>query len=829
VVTTKPSPDSTSHVDIAIVGGGPAGLAAGARAATLGVSHVVLERGKLANTIFRYQKAKHVMDEPPVLPLRKELGLVFRASSREEVLDGWEKGTDAAGTNLWIGPEFEVVSISGGKGDFTLALKGGRTLHCGAIVLAIGLQGNLRTFGAPGDDLPHVTYQLDDPDEHVDRRIVVVGVGDAGIENALALAPRNEVTVVNRLAEIDRAKAANRSALEAAAKSGQVAYLINSSVKRFEPGCVWLETPSGEVRLEADLVIGRLGAMPPRKFLEAVGIQFPSPNPESVPAVSESYESNVPGIHLVGALAGYPLIKHCLNQGCEVVDFILGRDVVPADEEILRGKLSPIIRQDQRVNDVFAWMREKLPVFRPLTNIQMRELFMEDQSGIVRPAAGEVIYRRNDFSDELYSVLAGGIDVVAPSTDADADTIYRDQKSGEEVRIRLVPGDFFGEGSLISGRRRTADVVAAEGCVLVRTPRRAMNKLIRSVPEVKRAIDEVFVLRKLENALAPRSAGKIPVEDLRALARSAVVETFAPGQALFEQGDVSDGLHLVRRGTVTVSVRTGTRESVVAYLPAGNVVGEMALLSPDGKRTATVRANVLTETIRLPSEAILPFLDAHPALRQSLGELESERVVSNVLRTSDQRSGDLVSFLVQAGAGEATDILLIDESLCVRCDNCEKACADTHGGVSRLDREAGPTFASVHVPTSCRHCENPKCMTDCPVDALRRYPNGEVYIKDNCIGCGNCASNCPYGVIQMAVVDPPPKPSLLVRLLFGWGDGGGGAGHSPDAHKMAVKCDLCHGLPVRERAHTTSCVAACPTGAIVRVHPKTYVDRVLPR
>ena len=35
-------------------------------------------------------------------------------------------------------------------------------------------------------------------------------------------------------------------------------------------------------------------------------------------------------------------------------------------------------------------------------------------------------------------------------------------------------------------------------------------------------------------------------------------------------------------------------------------------------------------------------------------------------------------------------MLLIDESLCVRCDNCEKACADTHEGTSRLNREGGP-------------------------------------------------------------------------------------------------------------------------------------------
>ena len=135
-------------------------------------------------------------------------------------------------------------------------------------------------------------------------------------------------------------------------------------------------------------------------------------------------------------------------------------------------------------------------------------------------------------------------------------------------------------------------------------------------------------------------------------------------------------------------------------------------------------------------------------------------------------AGSIVEFLMGEGIGEATDVLLIDESICVGCNNCEKACAETHGGISRLNREAGPTFANVHVPTSCRHCEHPHCMTDCPPDAIKRNSEGEVYITNDCIGCGNCVRNCPYGVIQMAP-EPPGKPGLFSWLLFGKGPGPG--------------------------------------------------------
>src|SRR5206468_576592 len=74
--------------EIGIIGSGPAGLSAAARAAELGVSHVLLEsEAHVSNTIHKYQKGKHVMAEPRILPLRSSLD--FDAGTREEVLDTW--------------------------------------------------------------------------------------------------------------------------------------------------------------------------------------------------------------------------------------------------------------------------------------------------------------------------------------------------------------------------------------------------------------------------------------------------------------------------------------------------------------------------------------------------------------------------------------------------------------------------------------------------------------------------------------------------------------------------------------------------------------------
>ena len=79
-----------SAFKIAIVGSGPAGLSAAGRAAQLGLSHVLLEKtDHLSDTIYKYQKGKHVMATPSQLVLRSDMD--FDAGKREAVLGTWDR------------------------------------------------------------------------------------------------------------------------------------------------------------------------------------------------------------------------------------------------------------------------------------------------------------------------------------------------------------------------------------------------------------------------------------------------------------------------------------------------------------------------------------------------------------------------------------------------------------------------------------------------------------------------------------------------------------------------------------------------------------------
>ncbi len=795
--------------EIAIIGSGPAGLSAAGHAAELKVSHILLEAERQpASTIFKYQKGKHVMAEPAVLPLRSPMS--FAAGTRENILGAWDNELKKFGINIRY--QAEVKSISGDKGAFVITLSNGGKIEAGTVVLSIGVQGNLRKLGAPGEDLPEVQYQLDDPAAFCDETIMVVGAGDAAIENALALAKQNRVIMINRNDEFTRCKDGNLSAVLDAVTNGTIECRFGTKVELVEmadsavdgglPLRFVAHTPQGVETIRCHRVIARLGATPPRKLVESFGVTFPNNDPASVPQLSAQYESNVPGIYIIGALGGYPLIKQAMNQGYEVIEYALGRDIEPADEPLLRTKFSTY-HAAKSVSDGLDRIRQNVSLLSALTTLQLREFLLDSE--IHTPALAATIFAKNDYTNSFFSIVEGSVTVAVKGAD------------GKETTVVLNKGQFFGEMGLISGRRRTATILAGNDCVLIETPRRSMLKLLASVEAVRKTLDQVSLKRAVRQYLQ----AQIAEEEVDFLVEGALIKKYAANEIVFNEGDKADGLYMIRRGSVMVSRAISGKEVVMSYVSAGNYVGEMALMS-DAPRSATVRAAVPTECVVLEARRFVDVVGRNASMRGGMDARLMQRMSANQAMESNSDSGNLISFLMKQGLGEATDVLLIDESLCIRCNNCEKACAETHDGTSRLDREAGPTYAQIHVPTSCRHCEHPHCMKDCPPDAIHRSQNGEVFINDACIGCGNCEKNCPYGVIQLAPAIPPTaKPSVLSWLLFGLGDEPGTSSQKVDksAPKKAVKCDMCKDLK-----GGPACVRSCPTGAALRVSPEKFLD-----
>lgn len=829
--------------ELVIVGGGPAGLAAALRAAALdaerGVtspSYVLLEAfDRPAKTVFQFQRKKHVMSEPGYLQLRSDAN--FAAGSRESVLDEWD--SDLAKSAVNVRYNAAVYSVERGESGFSITLDDRSSITSRFVVLAIGVQGKPRHLDVVGETPMSVQYQLDDPQEFIDERILVVGAGDAAIENALALAKTNEVVLLNRRSEFARVKSSNQLDILRAIGDEKTSLdcLYESNVVAIESKdgaqIARIASPEGEQAISVDRIIARLGAVAPRGFLERCGLALLSDRPDALPELDSRYESNVQGLFVIGALAGYPLIKQCLNQGYDVVEFIAGNDIDPIEHELLQYQFCGL-PFEMPTNELVRVLQQRIPMLNQLNLLMFRELVIESKiyatygdaesaadaqertatlaaeletkypNAQQQPRLTELVkeqttlYSEGDRAVSFFTVLDGSV------------TLFSQQLPGG--KLVLGRGEFFGESSLISGQARKESAVLAADSVVMETPRRTVVKLMHSYPSVQEGIDWVYTARELQRHFAPSSA----VRELRESVGAVELRRYSVDEALYREGDVADSLYIVRSGAVALSRFIDGGALVIGHARPGELIGQMGVLGAE-LRDETATAAVFTEALVVSRKEYRRLIDRdqdqHPLVQRDA----SAALIARSHWESKVEAHGVADFLLQDGLGEATNALLIDESLCVGCDQCETACAATHGGISRLHRTAGATFGNLHVPVSCRHCAHPHCMKDCPPNAITRTQQGEVVIDESCIGCGNCVVNCPYDAIELAQL-PHSSPGFWREFFFGGSAEPHGstsvAESAADGVKQAIKCDACAG-----QAAGPACVRACPTGAALRFSP----------
>ena len=127
--------------------------------------------------------------------------------------------------------------------------------------------------------------------------------------------------------------------------------------------------------------------------------------------------------------------------------------------------------------------------------------------------------------------------------------------------------------------------------------------------------------------------------ELRAVAKMLKERRLHPNQVLFRQGDQADALYIIASGRVRVSAsdRAG-HEKVLAFLGAGEIVGEMGLLSGDA-RSATVTASTDARLLRLGKRDFDALSMRNPEAMRDLARAVARRKEATGQRASYEVSG----------------------------------------------------------------------------------------------------------------------------------------------------------------------------------------------
>lgn len=155
-------------------------------------------------------------------------------------------------------------------------------------------------------------------------------------------------------------------------------------------------------------------------------------------------------------------------------------------------------------------------------------------------------------------------------------------------------------------------------------------------------------------------------------------------------------------------------------------------------------------------------------------------------------------------------VLVVDLAKCRNARRCITACQAAHQlkpeqyHMNTLQMQDSPKTAPYHFPKHCQHCDNPPCVSVCPVDATYKRQDGIVLIdNERCIGCRYCIAACPYSARIFMWLEPrdaekykdiPYNVELNVPQRLG------------TVSKCLFSADM-----VRE-GKLPYCVSACPNG-----------------
>lgn len=260
--------------DVVVIGAGASGLNCALVAQERGLRVVVLEKGKIANTIEDFPEGKWVYAEPDQTVPKGKLWL--DGARKEDLVARWSQIVTE--NHLDVRTQEGVTAITRAK-DGTLTVKSAQAEYrAKRVVLATGQRGNPRKLNVPGEDRERVYHRLYSPKHYHDEDILVVGGGNSAIEAALTLSEQNRVTLSYRGAEFARVFKDNERLLKQAIEAGRIRVILNSNVVRFEEDvCILAVNESGrketqELPYQHAFVL--VGAELPTDFLKSIGIKL---------------------------------------------------------------------------------------------------------------------------------------------------------------------------------------------------------------------------------------------------------------------------------------------------------------------------------------------------------------------------------------------------------------------------------------------------------------------------------------------------------------------------------------------------------------------------
>ncbi len=293
-----------NYYDAVIIGAGPIGLACGVEAVKRNMSHLIIEKGCLVNSIFHYPTNMTFFSTSE----RLEIGDVPFVShgdkpTRRESLEYYRRVKNS--WNLNVNTYETVTDIKEDDSGFYIITDKGR-YGCHNLIIATGFYDNPNYMNIPGEELPKVKHYFDEAHPYAYLKIIVVGAANSAVDVALETYRRgSEVTMVIREDRIkDNVKYWVKPDIENRIKEGSIKAYFNSEITEIKECEVEIKTPQGPVTVKNDFVFAMTGYHSDYALLKKAGVNISNDDSRTPQFDPVTYETNKRGVYLAGVVCG---------------------------------------------------------------------------------------------------------------------------------------------------------------------------------------------------------------------------------------------------------------------------------------------------------------------------------------------------------------------------------------------------------------------------------------------------------------------------------------------------------------------------------------------
>ena len=321
----------TNKFDVIIVGAGPIGLACGIECVKNNLSHLIIEKGTIVNSIFNYPTNMNFFSTSE----RLEIGEVPFIShgvkpNRTEALEYYRRVKQSWKLN--VNTYERVLSIEGENNNFLITTSKNK-YYSKKNIIAIGFYDQANKLNIAGEELKKVKHYYDEPHAYVDQNILIIGGGNSAVDVALETYRygAKAVTMAIRKSSLeDNVKYWVKPDIENRIKEGAIKAYFNSEVLEIKEDCVRIKTEFGIREIENDFVLAMTGYHPDFEFLKSCGLNFVDDKTKEPVYDDVTFESNVKGIYLAGVVCcgidtGKWFIENSRYHAVNIIEDILGK------------------------------------------------------------------------------------------------------------------------------------------------------------------------------------------------------------------------------------------------------------------------------------------------------------------------------------------------------------------------------------------------------------------------------------------------------------------------------------------------------------------------